>query len=297
MMKKFYFGMLLTAGIALGACSSDDREPEREPVKEPVSETGTLTETVRKTYTLTVNATKGVNDDANSATTRALTLDGKTLNASWATTEEVFVEGVYKGTTTYFWFQGSIKPQTAGVSTVLSGTISLPGGTSYSSIQEAIGTISVPLNLQFPRSGDLDYTGQKGTLADIAAKYDYATATINVNVDNDRIVVIDASTVKFENQQAIVKFTLKTSDGSALLSPTALTIQYGESNLSMSIPDETYTTNGAGVLFVAIPGDASKTLSLTATVGSDSYTFTKSGVTFDNGKYYAIGLKMKKSGK
>ena len=299
MMKKFYFGMLLTAGIALGACSSDDREPEREPVKEPVSETGTLTETVRKTYTLTVNATKGVNDDANSATTRALTLDGKTLNASWATTEEVFVEGVYKGTTTYFWFQGSIKPQTAGVSTVLSGTISLPGGTSYSSIQEAIGTISVPLNLQFPRSGDLDYTGQVGTLADIAAKYDYATATINVNVDNDRIVVIDASTVKFENQQAIVKFTLKTSDGSALLSlsPTALTIKYGESNLSMSIPDETYTTNGAGVLFVAIPGDASKTLSLTATVGSDSYTFTKSGVTFDNGKYYAIGLKMKKSGK
>ncbi len=297
MMKKFYFGMLLTAGIALGACSSDDREPEREPVKEPVSETGTLTETVRKTYTLTVNATKGVNDDANSATTRALTLDGKTLNASWATTEDVFVEGVYKGTTTYFWFQGSIKPQTAGVSTVLSGTISLPGGTSYSSIQEAIGTISVPLNLQFPRSGELDYTGQKGTLADIAANYDYATATINVDVDNDRIVVIDASTVKFENQQAIVKFTLKTSDGSALLSPTALTIKYGESNLSMSIPAETFTTNGAGVLFVAIPGDASKTLSLTATFGSDiyTYTFTKSGVTFDNGKYYAIGLKMKRA--
>lgn len=280
MMKKFYFGMLLTASLAMAACSSDDRD----------------TEPVRKTYTLTVNATKGVNDDANNATTRALTLDGSTLNASWATTEEVFVEGTYNGPTINFWFKGSIKPQTAGVSTVLSGTISLPDGTSYTSIQEAIGTISVPLNLQFPRSGDLDYTGQKGTLADIAAKYDYATATIKVNVDNDRIVVIDASTVKFENQQAIVKFTLKTSDGTALLSPTALTIEYGDSNLSMSFPAETYATNGEGVIYVAIPGDASKKLTLTATVGSDSYTFTKSGVTFDNGQYYAIGLKMKKSG-
>lgn len=280
MMKKFYFGMLLTAGLAMAACSSDDRD----------------TEPVRKTYTLTVNATKAANEAAGRAATRALTLDGSTLNASWATTEEVFVEGMYNGTTINFWFKGSIKPQTAGVSTVLSGTISLPDGTSYSSIQEAIGTISVPLNLQFPRSGELVYTGQKGTLADIAAKYDYATATIKVNVDNDRIVVIDASTVKFENQQAIVKFTLKTSDGTALLSPTALTIEYGDSNLSMSFPAETYATNGEGVIYVAIPGDASKKLTLTATVGSDSYTFTKSGVTFDNGQYYAIGLKMKKSG-
>jgi len=280
MMKKFYFGMLLTAGLAMAACSSDDRD----------------TEPVRKTYTLTVNATKAANEAAGRAATRALTLDGSTLNASWATTEEVFVEGTYNGTTINFWFKGSIKPQTAGVSTVLSGTISLPDGTSYSSIQEAIGTISVPLNLQFPRSGELVYTGQKGTLADIAAKYDYATATIKVDVDNDRIVVIDASTVKFENQQAIVKFTLKTSDGTALLSPTALTIEYGDSNLSMSFPAETYATNGEGVIYVAIPGDASKKLTLTATVGSDSYTFTKSGVTFDNGQYYAIGLKMKKSG-
>ena len=279
-MKKFYFSMLLTAGIALCACSSDERE----------------TETVRKTYTLTVNATKAANEAAGRAATRALSLDGSTLNASWATTEEVFVEGTYNGTTINFWFKGSIKPQTAGVSTVLSGTISLPDGTSYTSIQEAIGTISVPLNLQFPRSGDLDYGGQTGTLADIAARYDYATASIEVGIDQDRIVVPTQETVEFENQQAIVKFTLKTSDGTALLSPTALTIEYGDSNLSMSFPAETYATNGEGVIYVAIPGDASKKLTLTATVGSDSYTFTKSGVTFDNGQYYAIGLKMKKSG-
>jgi hypothetical protein len=263
----------------MAACSSDDRD----------------TEPVRKTYTLTVYATKAANEAAGRAATRALTLDGSTLNASWATSEKVFVEGKYRGTDTYFLFQGTIKPQSAGTTTILSGTISLPEGTSYTSIEDAIGNPAT-LGLQFPRSGDLDYGGQTGTLADIAARYDYATASIEVGIDQDRIVVPTQETVEFENQQAIVKFTLKTSDGTALLSPTALTIEYGDSNLSMSFPAETYATNGEGVIYVAIPGDASKKLTLTATVGSDSYTFTKSGVTFDNGQYYAIGLKMKKSG-
>lgn len=271
--------MLFMAGLAMAACSSDDRD----------------TEPVRKTYTLTVNATKAANEVAGRAATRALSLDGNTLNASWATSEKVFVEGTYNGTTINFWFKGSIKPQTAGVSTVLSGTISLPDGTSYTSIQEAIGTISVPLNLQFPRSGDLDYGGQTGTLADIAARYDYATASIEVGIDQDRIVVPTQETVEFENQQAIVKFTLKTSDGTALLSPTALTIQYGKESLSLtSIPATTYITNGPGVLFVAIPGFESKDVTLTANVAGTPYTFTKSGITFENGKYYEINVKMTK---
>ena len=278
MMKKFYFGMLLTAGLAMAACSSDDRD----------------TEPVRKTYTLTVNATKAANEAAGRAATRALTLDGSTLNASWATSEKVFVEGKYRGTDTYFLFQGTIKPQSAGTTTILSGTISLPEGTSYTSIKDAIGSPAT-LGLQFPRSGDLDYGGQTGTLADIAARYDYATASIEVGIDQDRIVVPTQETVEFENQQAIVKFTLKTSDGTALLSPTALTIQYGKESLSLtSIPATTYTTNGPGVLFVAIPGFESKDVTLTANVAGTPYTFTKSGITFENGKYYEINVKMTK---
>jgi hypothetical protein len=203
------------------------------------------------------------------------------------------VQGKKLSDNSYFWFEGSIQPQYAGTTTRLNGVISLP--TSFSiSINEAIGKPH-KLTLQFPRPYVLDYTGQKGTLADIAAKYDYAKAEeVRVDIEADKVVGV--SPVTFVNQQAIVKFTLKDKDdGTTLLNPTALTIQYGESNLSMSIPAETYTTNGAGVLFVAIPGDASKTLSLTAKVGSDIYTFTKSGVTFNNGQYYAIGLKMKKS--
>lgn len=273
-----YFGVLLTIGLALTACSSDDSN----------------TEQVYRTYTMTIDATKGANEAASRATTRALTLDGSTLNASWATTERVYVQGKKLSDNSYFWFEGSLQPHSAGTTTQLNGVISLPTGFSIS-IDEAIG-IPHTLTLQFPRPYVLDYTGQIGTLADIAEKYDYAIAS-DVEVEIEKDQVRGVSPVTFENQQAIVKFTLKDkTDGTTLLNPTALTIKYGEESLSLtSIPSTTYGTNGNGVLYVAIPGFSDKAVTLTATVADATYTFTKSGITFVNGQYYEINVKMKKN--
>lgn len=273
-----YFGVLLTIGLALTACSSDDSN----------------TEQVYRTYTMTIDATKGANEAASRAATRALSLDGNTLNSLWATTERVYVQGKKVSDNSYFWFEGSLQPQSAGTTTQLNGVISLP--TSFSiSIDDAIGTPH-KLTLQFPRPYVLDYTGQIGTLADIAAKYDYARAEeVMVDIEADKVVGVEP--VTFVNQQAIVKFTLKDkADGTTLLNPTALTIQYGEESLSLtSIPSTTYGTNGNGVLYVAIPGFSDKAVTLTATVADATYTFTKSDVTFVNGQYYEINVKMKKN--
>ena len=273
-----YFGVLLTIGLALTACSSDDCD----------------TEQVYRTYNMTIDATKGANEAASRATTRALSLDGNTLNTLWATTERVYVQGKKLSDNWYFWFEGYLQPHSAGTTTQLNGVISLP--TSFSiSIDDAIGKPH-KLTLQFPRPYNLDYTGQIGTLADIAAKYDYAKATdVGVDIEADKVVGVEP--VTFVNQQAIVKFTLKDkADGTTLLNPTALTIQYGEESLSLtSIPSTTYGTNGNGVLYVAIPGFSDKAVTLTATVADDTYTFTKSGVTFVNGQYYEINVKMKKN--
>ena len=271
-----YFGVLLTVGLALTACSSDDSN----------------TEQVRKTYTMTIDATKGANEAASRAATRALSLDGNTLNTLWATTERVYVQGKKLSDNSYFWFEGYLQPQSAGTTTQLNGVISLPGSFKIS-IDDAIGTPH-KLTLQFPRPYVLDYTGQIGTLADIAAKYDYAKAEeVMVDIEADKVVGV--APVTFVNQQAIVKFTLlDKADGTTLLSPTNLTIEYGDKNLSLtSIPSTTYETNGAGVLFVAIPGFSGQTVTLTATVAGGTYTFTKSGITFENGKYYEISVKMK----
>ena len=274
-MKKVIFSMLLLAGLALTACSSDDSN----------------TEPVRRTYTMTIDATKGANEASVRGDTRALTLDGSILNASWATSEHVYVQGKLLSDKSLFWFEGSIQPQYAGTTTKLNGTISLPTGWVIS-IDKAIGTPHF-LTLQFPRSGALDYTGQIGTLADIAAKYDYAIAEdVEVEVKEGQVRGVASAT--FVNQQAIVRFTLlDKADGTTLLNPTALTIEYGEESLSLTIPADTYTTNGAGVIYVAIPGFSGKEVTLTAKVGDDTYTFTKSGITFENGEYYEINVKMK----
>ena len=218
---------------------------------------------------MTVNASKG----GDAATTRALTLDGKTLNASWATTENIYVK---KGDT---WATGSLKPQADGTTATLKGTLT---GITINAGDE--------LTLQFPRSGALDYTGQVGTLADIAAKYDYATATVTVaSVSATGNINPTEATTTFQNQQAIVKFTLiDKADGTTPLAATQLTVSDGTN---------TYTVTPASAtseIYAAIPGITNQTVTLTATVGSDTYTYEKANVTFTNGKYYEITVKMTK---
>lgn len=278
-MKKFYFNTLLLAGLALAACSSDDDDHQ-----------GQEEHPAFKTYYMTVDATKGADESANYASTRALALTGSTLNATWATTEHVYVQGKKLSDNSYFWFEGSLQPQSAGTETELIGAISLPADFAIS-IDEAIGTPHT-LTLQFPRPYVLDYTDQKGTLADIAANYDYAKAEgVRVDIEADKVVGVEP--VTFVSQQAIVKFTLTNSDGTTLLNPTALIVQYGEESLSLtSIPSTTYETNGNGVLYVAIPGFTGN-VTLSAKVGEKTYTFIKSNVTFENGKYYEVDVKMK----
>ena len=278
MIKNIYFSLLLIAGLMLTACSSDDNVSEQAP----------------KTYYMTVDATKGVNETASPAYRRALSLSGSTLSASWATTEHVYVQGTLVSNSSTFWFEGSIQPQTAGTTTQLKGVISLPTGYVYPSIDAAIGTPH-HVNLQFPRK-EFTYDGQKGTLAGIAANYDYARAE-NVSVDIAADKVVGINEVEFVNQQAIVKFTL--SDGTNALNPTALTINVegdlsGDYPLTLTIPASTYTTNGNGVLYVALPGFSGQNVTLTATCSSGTYTYTKSYATFVNGKYYEISVKMTK---
>ena len=269
-MKKFMTNIktlaaLLMAGAAMTACSSSDDNIANEQPVNPATQK----------YIMTVNASKG-----DGATTRALTLDGSTLNASWATTENVYVK---KGTN---WVTGSLQPQTAGATANLTGVLS--------------GTVIAAgdaLTLQFPKKSAITFEGQKGTIADIEANYDYATANVTVaSVANGQISVDGTTT--FQNHQAIIKFTLKNSDGSALPSnPTAFTVTDGDKTVELtSIPASTYTANGAGVLYVAFPAtNSAETVTLTATVGSDTYTYTTSSAKkFTNGKYYAITVKMTK---
>lgn len=247
---------LLMASATFAACSSDDNITADQPAQ-PAG---------KQVYTMTVQASKG-----GDAATRALTLSGKTLNATWATTENIYVQ---KGSD---WAGGSLQPDANAATATLKGTLS---GVSIAK--------NDVLTLQFPRSGALDYSGQVGTLEDIAAKYDYATATVTVASVTDGNITT-TGTASFNNQQAIVKFTLlDKADGTTSLSATELTVSDGTTDYTIT------PASATSEIYVAIPGFSGETVTLTATEGLDTYTYEKTGVTFTNGQYYEITVKMTK---
>lgn len=286
------------AAAVLTACSGDDNI-----VGEP---TPGNTDGGTSNYTLTIQATK-----ATDATTRALALDDKTLNATWKTGETV---DVYKVTTVgdeeVYTGVGTLTAQANGATATLSGTLT--------------GDFAVNDQLVlFFNGGVLDYQGQTGTLDDIASNYDYATASGEVTgIDGSNLTVVDAATksatVPFDNQQAIVKFTLKDKATGEPISMKSLKLHDAGNNIftgadylhngSANMGDITVTRATAGSeFFVAIKTEEDyvgedlvpRSLDLTLTaIGEgttpDIYTYSKSGVKFTIGKYYEITVSMTK---
>ena len=281
-MKKFItdiktLAALLMAGAAFTACSSDDNiiEQPQNPTEPQV-------------YTMVIKASKG-----GDTTTRALkpgtdSETGKnTVDAYWSGDEtiEVYQSGEKIG-------EATAAPSANGNTTITAELTSAPNPSS---------------DLDFYLGGKTpDYTGQVGLLTgtnSISENYDYATDLVysgayTVDEINKKITPNEGSLpLTFgAAQQAIIKFTLKDKANDAAISPSALTVTDGTSTVELtSIPAATYTANGGdnNVLYVAFPAAGSaKTIPLTATVGDNTYIYEKTGVSFTNGQYYEIGVKM-----
>lgn len=288
---------LLTAGAAFTACSSDDEILNEQPVENP---------TTPKVYTMTVQATKATGDDA---TTRALTLTDKTLNATWKTGETV---KVYKVDGSYTKV-GTLKAQADGVTATLSGTV------SNVAVNDHLVLAFLDNNEYEPTT--LEYHSQVGTLESIASNFDYAKGEAMVTeVNGSNITVVDwsdntKSNIAFTNQQAIVKFTLKDKATGNTISAKTLKLHDANNNIvnatsyeSLASPynaDLTITrATASSEFYVALStAGALNDLTLTAigdvptdpSVAIDRYTYTKSGsVTFTNGKYYEVTVSMTK---
>ena len=250
---------IMICGIALAACSDKDNDDNSNIVNNPDPAT---VETVRKpslpqSCTLTITATKG--NDASLSKALSLTNEDKTLNASWAQGEIV---AVYTGDTKI----GELTAESDGASTTLSGSNLTPAP-----------SVGDPLTLKF---NETDYSGQDGTLETIATKYDYATATVTVaSISDDGNITIEETAADFENQQAIVKFTLS-SNGTEI---DATTVKVNGITINLA--------SATNEVFVAIPEADAKNINLTVDNGTDKYGFYKADANFENGNYYAINVK------
>ena len=263
--KSLAAALMLVA--ALAGCT------DKNLVEEPKQTAG------EKTYTMTVTATKGDGEDdalsralAEAGDTRALSLsdDGKTLNATWTKDDVVTVYNVTKGAD----LGGTLTAQSSGASTTLEGTLT--------------GDISVgdELTLKFLSP---DYDGQDGTLKYIAAHCDYAEATVTV-ASTDGGSITTTGTATFENQQAIVKFTLLDKADNSTAWAYQLIICDGTNVYTV-----TSRNNLGKGCYVALPNISDKTITLLANDRDECYTYQKSGVTFANGQYYEITVKMNKT--
>ena len=306
-MKKFLsintLAALLMAGAAFTACSSEDTIIDEQPVVNPT----------QKTVTMTVKASK---DEV--AGTRGLSLNGKTLNAVWKTTDVI---KVYKNLPGGLTLVGTLNPtsNTNGTAT-LTGTVSDVAENDKLVLFIGLG------------NGQYDYTGQKGVLYrdvdatnSIESKYDYANAgieqafyahfldasTLTLSSSNQNTFGAqnyEEATASFSNENAIVKFTLVKSDGTTEINASQLVISCPDILAIGTNPSSTgsLTINPAtptNVLYVAIrcssKDNGNSKMTLTA-YADDEYTCSNtknigspnSRYFFEPGKYYEVKVKM-----
>lgn len=284
---------LLIASAAFTACSNEDSAIIGEqPAQQQAPQV----------YTLTLQAGK-----TDGAGTRALALNGTKLVAKWEAGDVLTVINV------------TTPPAVTLGGTLTASNVSADGKTCTFS-GTLTGTIAANDNLVLFYH-DTPST-QDGTLTSAAAN-EQAFATVQVASVDEGNITISGGAASFTTTTAVLKLTLK--DGSAnALNATSLKMTVDGTDFFEATPTAaTYTTNGAGgVLYFAVPnkGDAAVTIAekkngssptpeqidtwstnldtytvtFTATVGSDTYTATKTGYKLAGGKYYATELTMAK---
>ena len=184
-MKTKFFCILPIILITLAGCQKEEDITPNDNTEKVTTE---------GIYTLTVEAIKKVD-------TKALALDGNTLNATWASGEKVgvYVNGTYCG-------QLNATPKADATKATLSGTLTSTAGI----------VADATILLLFPDRSDhaWDYTGQAGAApgGDLAARFDYATATLTISeVNNVNNTVITNGTAAFQNEQSVYRFGFKDS--------------------------------------------------------------------------------------
>ena len=276
---------LLMAGAAFAACSNSDDIISELPAN-----------TVKQGYTLTVSASK------DGSTTRALSLDGTAVVASWETTDEIVV--TKNGTQV-----GTLSPTNInGINATFSGTVD--GDFAASDV----------LTLSYhPIAGIEGFASQDGTLnglATSAENFDMAIATVAISEINGKNIIVSES-ADFVNQTAVVVLSPHVSyqgpGGTANISSLIVSVM-------MDIPERGTVTEKIGPItglggqpyYFSLPSQAllaealAAKYSLSASavstlLASATVTFTgqqesvwyltcsKTGYKFAAGKYYKLG--------
>ena len=297
---------LLIASATFAACSSDDNTIDQQPAQ-PAGQ---------QVYTMTIQATKSTGDEANArVATRALSLDGKTLNVKWNEGEMVYVLQQDKDNTAEWNYVGKLTAAASeSATTTLSGELTVEIGESGTALDTDAPSLRFVLHGNaLNNSWASDYsTGQNGLLTgtgSIEEKYDFASCDLakgSYTIDTEAKTVSVTGGITLVSEQAIVKFSLYQADGTTPINATSLAItSTGDMKKGRAYESDatTITTQSVSLtglegstnnLYVALCNYNATAYTLTATdAEGNTYTYGPKTTTFTNGKYYEVKVKMK----
>lgn len=266
-MKTTKIFLMAALALTFAACSNDDNDIQTTP--QPAKAEG-----------ITITATLA---PKSSAGTRAVE-EGKDgdnkdiIKATWAKNEHIAI----------LYTVGSEKKVADAEITSVDGTTgvaTITFGVDGSTVDGTACQIVYPYSAAKDDKSDVKdaatlLASQDGTLS---ANLDVRVGAGKIKTSTPSLTVTTEPTAQF----AIFKFDVKNADATASINVKPLTITIGAQNYVITPADAKST------LYAALPAVSGQAVSFSAT-GSDSktYTFSKDGVTFAAGKYYASTLKM-----
>jgi hypothetical protein len=255
--KLFFMAAL---ALMTAACSNDDNDLTQQPAK---------AEGI--TFTATISLDQ-------SATTRALTENGTTIEATWATGEKVAL--IHNGVKD----EMTVSAVIAGVATITGTITGSPSGSDAVTIiypSDAADGTTGNVKSDWLSTQDGTMEGTSGT--SIEEKYDVRKGSGALNASCTSF----DGTVSLTNQNAIFKLTLKDIDGTNDVSATSVVISDQTGVVTTVTPASGYEN----AMYVALPTTAT-TLKFLVT-GSDSkkYFNMASGLSL-NASYYQSTVKL-----
>ena len=272
-MKTFRLFSMAALALAMAACSNEDSALENAaPAQQQgaMKFTATLAApgsgaTTRTTYT---EITSG--DDA-----------GK-INVAWKAGDQISL---------YDLDNGAVCTATVGTPTA-DGSATISGTFDYDVEAEENITATYPVSA-VNDDFNAKFASQAGTIAYIQDNLDYRKGTSTISVSGTEATL--ATALQMESQIAIWKLTLQDNAATpAALSATKVTIKNG-STVIAATTDITATSVVCLALNLKSGNISSADITIEATVGSDTYTYSKSGVSLAKGNYYQSTLKMAKA--
>ena len=268
-MKTIKLFMMAALAVMTAACSSDDNDITT-PTPQPVKPEGIP-------FSATI--------ESESATTRTLTESGTTITAAWKTGEKVAL--IYTVNDTKQLVVAEVTANTDHSATIKATLTGSP----------ADGT---PVEIVYPASAVDETTKemkdrptllvkQTGSLPDISTNYDLREATGKLKIGEETASLQES--VRLNSELAILYIqAIKPYNSNVTLAFNSLTITIdGKKYVNI----EKQSGSGQNSFYVALPPVSNgKVIFLAKDVDGNTYGYSKSGVTFEAGKYYQSTLKM-----